>query len=73
MDRREGYVVVRDFAGRRNARASSPFAIFADANRHAMVRAVELGRPVRILAADGQHIVTYARGPEGRAMVVEVA
>lgn len=70
--RQVGYICVRDFAGIKNGRASSRFERFGDANRHAMQRAVELDREVRIFNLAGEHIVTYVRGPSGRALVKAV-
>ena len=58
--RRKGYRVVRDFAGVRNNRASSPYERFADANRAAMHACVVLQKPIRVFGPDDQFIVEYA-------------
>ncbi len=67
-DRR--YTVVMDWAGVRNNRAAY-FDRFGDANREAMRAASTRGKEVRVYCG-ADFIVSYQRGPEGRARVSAV-
>lgn len=72
------YRVVRDWAGVRNGRSSSPFAIFADANRAAMKACAESNVDTRVYAfaanatGVGDLIAVYTP-QNGRAMAVAFA
>jgi hypothetical protein len=65
------FQVVRDFAGVRKGRASSPFERFADANRYAMRVCAEKSVRVYVVVSGAQVVAEYEPA-NGRAQCVPV-